>query len=112
MTTHLITSHGADFFGQDRHPLKAIGSLAGYAEGVLPAAERAQLVKLLQSAGAGEHLDVPAADAGVLGEQLHRIARHKFVKSKAAALAAALLADAADRAAKDGEAWTWRTEAA
>lgn len=108
----IVTSHGADFFGEDRHAPKTFVSLAGYAEGVLPAADRAQLVQLLRAAGIGEHLAIAPAEAGSLAGQLRQIARHRFVKSKAAALSAALLADAAARAATDGEAWTWRTEAA
>ncbi|MFE5563274.1 hypothetical protein, partial [Streptomyces sp. NPDC056544] len=50
---HVVTSHGADFFGEDRHPLKALASLAGYAEGCLPYAERRPLVLLLTNPGEG-----------------------------------------------------------
>ncbi|MGC3005018.1 hypothetical protein ACPF8X_43240 [Streptomyces sp. G35A] len=111
MSTHIVTSHGADFFGEDRYPFRTLASLAGYAEGVLPAAERGQLVQLLRDAETGEDRFVPAAEAGTLAQQFRRIARHKFVKSRAAAQAAALLADAAGRAAADGEPWKWHTEA-
>ena len=50
---HVVTSHGADFFGEDRHPLKALVSLAGYAEGCLPRDERGPLVLLLTNPGDG-----------------------------------------------------------
>lgn len=40
---HVAVSHGADFFGEDRHPLKSLTSLAGYAEGCLSRDERGRL---------------------------------------------------------------------
>lgn len=110
MTTHIVVSHGADFFGEDRHPCKVLASLAGYAEGVIPAADRDQLVQLLRTGPAGPVQSIPAAQAAQLADQLRRIARHRFVKSKRHADAAALLADAAGRAAADGDAWEWRVE--
>ncbi|MGW1902966.1 DUF7739 domain-containing protein [Streptomyces hirsutus] len=102
---HVVTSHGADFFGEDRHPLKALTSLAGYAEGCLPGAERGPLVELLKNPGNGGTL--PAEKAAEVAELLLRLARHRFVKGPAAAVARAL-ADAAARAAADGEPWEWR----
>lgn len=104
MATHLVVSHGADFFGQDRHPLPAVISLAGYATGTLPAAERHQLVELLEHAADGQTID--PATAAVLADQLLRVSRHRFLPGKASTLARAL-ADAAARAAADGQPWTW-----
>ncbi|MFF5977206.1 hypothetical protein ACFY7C_37540 [Streptomyces sp. NPDC012769] len=111
--THVVVSHGADFFGEDRHPLRVLASLAGYAEGTLPAAERGLLVQLLQQAGdgaAGVTRTIAVDQVVKLAPLLRRVARSKFVKSRAHAAAAALLADAAERAVADGEAWQWRVE--
>lgn len=109
----LITSHGGDFFGEDRHAARLLTSLAGYAEGTLPHTEREHLVQLLRAAGeapAGTTHTVPADQAAEFAPLLRRVARHRFVKSKVHAAAVALLADAADRAAADGEPWQWRIE--
>lgn len=102
---HAIVSHGADFFGEDRHPLKALASLAGYAEGCLPAAERGPLVQLLKDPGQGGA--IPADKTAEVSGLLLRLARHRFVKGPLAAVARAL-ADAAARAAAEGEPWEWR----
>lgn len=104
---HVVTSHGADFFGEDRHPLKALASLAGYAEGCLPSAERGPVVLLLQNPGEGGSMS--PSQAAEISRLLMRLARHRFVKASAAAHARAL-ADAAGRAAADGEPWVWRVE--
>ncbi|MEU8765013.1 hypothetical protein [Streptomyces sp. NPDC048659] len=104
MASHLVVSHGADFFGQDRHPLAAVTGLAGYATGTLPAAERRELVELLEHAADGHTIE--PATAAVLADQLLRVSRHGFLPAKASRLARAL-ADAAARAAADEEAWTW-----
>lgn len=104
MTTHLIVSHGADFFGQDRHEIPAVTGLAAYAEVALPATERRELVQLLEHAADGQTIE--PATATLLAEQLVRVSRHKGMAAKASRLAR-LLADAAARAAADGEAWTW-----
>ncbi|MFD6891934.1 hypothetical protein [Streptomyces sp. NPDC059957] len=115
MATFTATSHGADFFGEDRHLTTVLNSLADYARGCLPADEREPLVKLLaaqQLTEVGAEHTIPAADAGRYAGQLRRIARHHFLRSKKLAEAAMLLANSAGRAAADGESWTWRTETA
>ena len=104
MSTHLITSHGADFFGQDRHQIPALISLAGYAQGVLPATDRRHLVDLLEHAADGQ--SIAPATAAILADQLLRISRHRFLPAKMSATARTL-ADAAARAAIDGQPWTW-----
>ncbi|RSS50090.1 hypothetical protein [Streptomyces sp. WAC01280] len=104
MATHLVVSHGADFFGQDRHDITAVTGLTAYAEVVLPAAERRELVELLEHAADGQTIE--PATAAVLAEQLLRVSRHKGMAAKPSRLAR-LLADAASRATTDGEAWTW-----
>jgi hypothetical protein len=105
---HLVVSHGADFFGVDRHPLKALTSLAGYAEGTLPHADRGPLVQLLS---APAEQTIPAAEAATLATLLLRVARHKFTRPAASTLARAL-GDAAARAAAAGELWQWTIEPA
>jgi len=104
--SHAVVSHGADFFGEDRHSLRLLASLAGYAEGCLPYAERGTLTELLARPSDGA---VPPAVAAELAPLLHRLARHRFVRSGAAAVARSL-GDAAARAAADGEPWVWRIE--
>ncbi|MDV7222748.1 DUF7739 domain-containing protein [Streptomyces prunicolor] len=101
---HVVVSHGADFTGEDRHPLKVLASLAGYAEGCLPSAERGPLVLLLTNPGDGGCMS--PAQAAEISQLLLRLARHRFVKASAAAHARSL-ADAAARAAADGERWEW-----
>ncbi|MEU2441834.1 hypothetical protein ABZ595_37480 [Streptomyces rubradiris] len=105
---HVVTSHGADFFGEDRHPVKVLTVLAGYAEGCLPSAERGPLVDLLRDPGTGG--TIPAAKLDQVARLLLQLARHRFVRGSAAAVARAL-ADAAARAAAAGEGWTWTVEA-
>ncbi|MEU8886109.1 DUF7739 domain-containing protein [Streptomyces hydrogenans] len=104
MTSHLIVSHGADFFGQDRHELPALAALAPYVRGTLPVAEYGQLVHLLEHAADG-HTIKPAV-ATVLADQLLRVSRARSTPTKASRLAR-LLADSAGRAAADGQSWTW-----
>lgn len=106
---HVITSHGADFFGEDRHPLTVLAALARYAEGCLPREERGPLVQLL--ADLGQSGSVPAVTAAEAAQLLRRLARHRFVKTSAAAHARSL-GDAAARAAADGDPWVWRIESA
>ncbi|MEH0549243.1 hypothetical protein QA802_41265 [Streptomyces sp. B21-105] len=106
---NVAVSHGADFFGEDRHPLKVLTALAGYAEGCLTHAERGPLVQLLKNPGESETM--PPAQAAEYAQLLLKLARHRFVKASAAGHARAL-ADAAARAAADGEPWQWRIEAA
>ncbi|MFE7113101.1 hypothetical protein ACFU9W_44120 [Streptomyces sp. NPDC057600] len=104
MTTHIVTSHGADFFGEDRHPLKAVGDLADYARGSLSYAESGPLLALLSEPGSDR--TIPAAEAAQLSDLLLRVSRSRGTKPKPSALARAL-ADAAGRAAADEEPWTW-----
>ncbi|WP_217562222.1 hypothetical protein [Streptomyces sp. GbtcB6] len=104
---HMVVSHGADFFGEDRHPLKVLASIAGYAEGCLSATARRPLVDLLKDPGEGGA--IPPDKAVAVAELLMKIARHRWTKAPAAAHARAL-ADAADRAAEAGEPWEWRRE--
>ncbi|MFB8407544.1 hypothetical protein [Streptomyces sp. NPDC055912] len=105
MARHLLTSHGADFFGEDRHPFPLVTGLADYVEGVLPYDERGPVVGLLKHAAA-EGAEFTPDQATALGDALMKVARHRFTTPKVAAVAR-LLADAAARAAADGEMWTW-----
>lgn len=107
--THVVVSYGADFFGEDRHTLKALTSLAGYAEGCLSREERGPVVLLLSNPGEGGTM--PASQAAEVAQLLLKLARHRFVRPKESAVARAL-ADAAERAAADGQPWEWRIEAA
>ncbi|MEV6081583.1 hypothetical protein AB0L80_41840 [Streptomyces sp. NPDC052069] len=106
MTTHIVTSHGADFFGEDRHLLKAVSDLADYARGAISYAESGPLLDLLREPGTDR--TIPAAEAAQLSELLIRVSRSRGTKPRPSALARAL-ADAAGRAAADGEPWEWHT---
>lgn len=108
MSTHIVVSHGADFFGEDRHPLKTLTSLAGYAEGCLSRDERGPVVLLLTNPGDGRTM--PPAQAAEISTLLLKLARHKFVRPKESAVARAL-ADAATRASANGEPWEWNIAA-
>ncbi|MET9376258.1 hypothetical protein ABZX98_19230 [Streptomyces sp. NPDC002992] len=103
--SHMVTSHGADFFGQDRYPLPFVTGLADYVAGVLPYDERGPIVQILKHAAA-EGTEFTPDQAAAIGEALMKVARHRFTKPKVAA-AVRLLAEAAARAAADAETWTW-----
>ncbi|MFJ7497859.1 hypothetical protein ACIQZB_43605 [Streptomyces sp. NPDC097727] len=105
MSVHIVTSHGADFFGEDRYEIRDLQALAGYAEGTLPHADRQVLVRILAHAGSGDQ-EVPADQAAEMAGLFRRVAAHGFTRTKPAAHAM-LLAAAAARAASDGEPWTW-----
>ncbi|MFE7268524.1 hypothetical protein ACFU9B_42245 [Streptomyces sp. NPDC057592] len=105
MSTHIVTSHGADFFGEDRYEIRDLQALAGYAEGALPYADCEALVRILAHAGDGDQ-EVPADQAAEMAGLFRRVAAHRFTRPKPAAHAM-LLATAAACAASDGEPWTW-----
>jgi hypothetical protein len=108
--THAVVSHGADFFGQDRHPVKSLISLAPYASSSFSWADREKVAPLVQALEQPTDQKFPADQAAVLAEQLLKVSRCRHLKPKPSALARAL-ADAAARAAADGEPWVWRIEA-
>lgn len=111
--THLVTSHGADFFGVDTHQAKHVRDLAEYARGVLSYDARkslAPVIQRLESAGTDPETEVPADQAAALASLLATVAGHRHTKPKPAKVAR-LLAEAAARAAQEGEPWTWTTEA-
>ncbi|MCX4682639.1 hypothetical protein OG413_46700 [Streptomyces sp. NBC_01433] len=105
----LVVSHGADFFGEDRHPLKGITALAPYAESSVSFVDRPTIAPLVRILEAPASRSFPAAEAAQLSEQLLKVARNRHTKSAVALLARAM-ADAAARAAAGGEAWTWTVE--
>ncbi|MFB7225487.1 hypothetical protein [Streptomyces sp. NPDC056227] len=109
--TVTVTSHGADFFGQDTHSTKQIRSLAAIARGCLPYDDSKVLAQLLEAAGASSDLTIPAEQAGTLAGLLRTVAGHRFTKTKDSKLAR-LLGDSAARAAADGEPWIWTTSTA
>lgn len=109
--SHLVTSHGADFFGEDRHPLPLVTGLADHVANSVPYVQRKQIAGLLEPLHALEDAAATGArftpaEAGAFAGVLLRVSRLGFVKPKLAAVARSL-ADAAARAADDGEAWTW-----
>jgi hypothetical protein len=106
MSAHIVVSHGADFYGEDRHTLKGLRDLAEPAWCALLRVDSGPLLGLLRSPADGTF---PPATARQLSEHLLRVARDPHVKSRPAALARAL-ADAAARAAGDDEPWIWRLE--
>lgn len=105
--THLTTSHGADFFGVDRHPLPLVRKLAEYAYVQLPLGDDRKVRDLLQ---APAELSIPADEAAEFAPLLLALSHGRGIPKKLSALAR-LLADAAARAAADGEPWNWSLEA-
>ncbi|MFH9203202.1 hypothetical protein ACH4KT_38080 [Streptomyces anulatus] len=105
----LVVSHGCDFFGQDRHPLKDIASLAPYLENSVPYTDRSTVAPLVALLEKPDSQTMPAADASWLAEHLLKVACNRRIKPAVAALARSL-ADAAGRAAGDGDGWTWTVE--
>jgi len=105
MTTHLVTSHGADFFGEDRYPLRVLQQIAEYVDGTHPTAAGRPLVRLLFAACTTPR-QIPPDQAAEIADQLRATARGRWTPPKLAAVIR-LLADAAARAASNGEPWTW-----
>jgi hypothetical protein len=108
---HLVTSHGADFFGEDRHLLKELAALAPWASNSVSWNDRETIAPLVQALEQPVDRTFPAAEAARLAELLLKVSRTRHLKPKASALARAL-ADAAARAAADGEPWEWRVDVA
>jgi hypothetical protein len=106
----VVTSHGADFFGQDRHPLKDVAALAAWVTNSVPYNDRQAVAPLVAAMERPKPRTFPAADAARISEHLLKVSRTRHLKPRASALARAL-ADAAARAAADGEPWTWTMEA-
>ncbi|MFI8944789.1 hypothetical protein [Streptomyces syringium] len=107
MTTHVITSHGSDFFDQDQFPIRALRELGHYVRSILPAAEHPPLTALLDTAGDTAHT-IAADQAAQLATLLRRAADHRRL-TRDCAHTAALLGRAAARAAADTTPWTWTT---
>ncbi|MFJ3184407.1 hypothetical protein ACIPJN_39260 [Streptomyces sp. NPDC086796] len=105
----VIVSHGADFFGQDRHPVKGVRALAPYAETSVSFLERSSIARLVQLLEDPVAQTFSAAEAAQLSEQLLKVSRGRGLKTGLAAIARHL-ADAGARAAADGESWTWAVE--
>lgn len=106
---HLIVSHGADFFGQDRYSLKALASLAPYASNAFSYNDRKVVAPLVQALENPTARTIPASESAVFSEQLLKVSRSRHLKPAVAGLARAL-ADAAARAADAGEPWEWQSE--
>ncbi|MEU3256128.1 hypothetical protein [Streptomyces sp. NPDC006997] len=107
----IVTSHGADFFGQDRHLLKEVAALAAWVTNSVSYNDRQAVAPLVAALEFPKPCTFPAADVALVAEQLLKVSRTRHLKPKASALARAL-ADAAARAAADGEPWEWTVEAA
>ncbi|WP_455355974.1 DUF7739 domain-containing protein [Streptomyces sp. SYSU K217416] len=104
-TTHIVVSHGSDFFGVDTIPVGQLRELAQYARNYLPADDHPPLTALLDDAGQREH-SLNADHAALLAILLRRIADHRRLK-KAVRDLATRLGIAAANAAADPEPWTW-----
>jgi hypothetical protein len=103
--THIVTSHGADFFGEDRYTVKQLRELGQHVRGVLPYADYPPLTKVLDDAGDSER-EFDTDQAALLAILLRRAASHRALQKKHAGVAS-LLGQAAARAAGDSEPWTW-----
>ncbi|MGW1306511.1 DUF7739 domain-containing protein [Streptomyces sp. NPDC002514] len=108
-TNHVVVSHGADFFGEDRYSRKDLASLAPYVSNATSWADHSTVAPLLVLLEAPTARTIPAPEAARYAEQLLKASRTRHMKPKWSALARAL-ADAAARAAADGQPWTWTTD--
>lgn len=106
---HIVVDHGADFIGEDRHTLKSVVALAPYVTNAFSWNDRKTIAPLVQLLEEPAARTIPATQAAVLAEQLLKVSRSRGLQPKVSALARAL-ADAAARAAADGEPWEWRVE--
>jgi hypothetical protein len=106
---HVTTTHGADFFGEDRHLLKDLAALAPWVANSVAYNDRQAVAPLVAALEKPEDRTFPASDVALLSEQLLKASRSPHLKPRASSLARAL-ADAAARAAADGEPWLWRVE--
>ncbi|MFF3420955.1 hypothetical protein ACFYW9_40930 [Streptomyces sp. NPDC002698] len=105
--THVLISHGADFFGEDRITVKALAGIAAQRPyGLLSWPDCKPLLELLNDPGTEPRTFPPEEAAGFAG-QLAALAGCSHLKGKAA-VAARLLADAAGRASEAGESWEWQ----
>jgi hypothetical protein len=105
MATHIVTSHGSDFFGEDRHPVKVLRDLGQHVRGVLPYDDQRPVLDLLEFPGA-RPVSLDPDQAAVVAQLFRTAAGHRSMARKFAG-PARLLGDAAARAAADGETWTW-----
>lgn len=105
MTTHIIVSHGADFFGEDRFTVRELRELGQHMRGVLPYDDHPPLTRILDDAGECEHA-FGAEEAALLAVLLRRAAVHRHLHKKYVRVAV-LLGQAAAVAAGEGEPWTW-----
>ncbi|MYW65595.1 hypothetical protein GTY65_16240 [Streptomyces sp. SID8379] len=106
---HVVVSHGADFFGQDRHPVKSLAELVPYVENSVSYVDRKSVAPLVEQLRAPVDLAFPAAEAAELCIQLLKVSRTPRTKPAICSLARSL-SDAAERAAADGEPWNWTVD--
>ncbi|MFK8851148.1 hypothetical protein [Streptomyces sp. Ac-502] len=109
MSTHIVVSHGSDFFGEDHLPVRRLRELGEHLRGVLPACDHPPLTQLLETAGTAEHT-ISGEQAALLAVLLRRAAASKHLSKPHAAIAARLGCAAAN-AASSPDPWTWRTSA-
>lgn len=107
----IVTSHGADFFGYDHHLRKDVAALAAWVANSVPYNDRKLVAPLVEALEFPKSRTFPADAAAVAAQQLLKVSRVRQLTPKASALARAL-ADAAARAAADGEPWEWTVEVA
>lgn len=103
----LVVTHGADFFGEDRHLVKDVAALAPWVTSSVSYVDRQSVAQLVAALEQPAARTFPAATAGLLAEQLLTASRQRDIKPAHAGLARAL-ADAAARAAAAGHRWQWR----
>ncbi|MGW2181237.1 DUF7739 domain-containing protein [Streptomyces sp. NPDC001732] len=105
MSTHVIVSHGSDFFGVDTIPVRDLRHLGEHVRGVLPATDYPPLTRLLDTAGDSEQI-LDTDQAARLAALLHRAAAHRRLRKPYSGLAS-LLGIAAANAAAASAPWTW-----
>ncbi|MFD7867802.1 hypothetical protein [Streptomyces sp. NPDC059783] len=103
----VVVSHGADFFGEDRHLVCDITVLGGWLRSGIPRVslgDAAMLVTAMEEPS--DQVVFPPAYLGEWAGYLLKISRDRYLKPPLSAVARSL-ADSAARAAEAGDPWTW-----
>ena len=98
-------SHGTNQYGEVRRSYTTMSNLAQHLAHALPARDWAS-ISYLFNRGSGDPFTVPAAEAGRVGNVLHKAAKHRAMNPEWGQLATEL-GEAAQRAARAGQTWKW-----
>jgi hypothetical protein len=98
-------SHGSNQWGEERHSATTIANLGKHLANVLPSGDWRQIANLFNGRFRGPE-EVSPQRAGQVASILGRAARHRLMPSDWAS-DARLIGEAAGRAHRAREPWTW-----